>query len=126
MAVASSADQNKVMANLQKIGLREEAWDVVLTSEHVKQNKPAPDIFLSAAREPGVDPSACVVVEDAVNGVQAAKEAGMRCVAVAQTFPAERLQAADIVRDRISDVRLSDLAPDLTPGEARLDIQPNE
>jgi len=56
-------------------------------------------------------------VEDAVNGIEAAKAAGMRCVAVAQTFPAERLQAADIVRDRISDVRLSDLSPNMHPEE---------
>ena len=55
-------------------------------------------------------PAACVVVEDAVNGIQAAKAAGMRCIAVAHTFPAERLQAADIVRDTLAEVRLSDLA----------------
>ena len=114
------------MANLQKIELPEEAWDVVLTSEHVKRNKPSPDIFLCAARELGVDPAVCVVVEDAVNGVQAAKAAGMRCVAVAQTFPAERLQAADIVRDRISDVQLSDLAPGMAAGESGEDIKANE
>ncbi len=109
VAVASSTDSIKVMANLQKIGLPEESWDAVLTGEQVKRNKPSPEIFLSAARKLGVDPSVCVVVEDAVNGIQAAKAAGMRCVAVAQTFPAERLQNADIVRDRIGDVQLADL-----------------
>jgi beta-phosphoglucomutase len=49
------------------------------------------------------------VVEDAVNGIQAAKAAGMRCIAVAQTFPAERLSEADLVRETIAQVRLSDL-----------------
>ena len=111
VAVASSADKIKVIANLQKIKLPVESWDAVVTGEHVERKKPMPDIFLSAAQNLGVDSAACVVVEDAVNGIQAAKAAGMRCIAVAQTFPPERLQEADIVRDKIADVQLSDLAP---------------
>jgi len=117
LAVASSADKIKVVANLKKIELPTETWDAVITGERVEQKKPAPDIFLTAARDLGVLPAQCVVVEDAVNGIEAAKAAGMRCVAVAQTFPAERLQAADIVRDKISDVRLSDLSPNMYPEE---------
>jgi beta-phosphoglucomutase len=116
VAVASSADRIKVVATLQKIGLPLESWDAVVTGEQVKNKKPAPDIFLSAAEILGVTPSECVVVEDAVNGIQAAKAARMRCIAVAQTFPAEHLQMSDIVRNKISDVQLSDLAPDLTLG----------
>jgi HAD superfamily hydrolase (TIGR01509 family) len=114
LAVASGTDTIKVMANLQKIGLPEESWDAVVTGNDVKNNKPAPDIFLSAARRLGVAPAACAVVEDSVNGIRAAKAAGMRCVAVAQTFPAHLLREADVVRDNISDVRLSDLAPGLS------------
>jgi HAD superfamily hydrolase (TIGR01509 family) len=119
LAVASSADKIKVVANLKKIGLPPESWDAVVTGERVEHKKPAPEIFLVAARDLGVPPTQCVVVEDAVNGIEAAKAAGMRCVAVAQTFPAERLQAADVVRVRISDVWLSDLAPDLPPEESQ-------
>lgn len=113
VAVASSADKIKVVANLQKIGLPPEFWDAVVTGDQVKHNKPAPDVFLFAAQSLGANPAACVVIEDAVNGIQAAKTAGMRCVAVAQTFPAKRLRKADIVRDKISQVQLSDLAPSL-------------
>lgn len=111
LAVASSADAIKVTANLQAIGLPPEVWDVVLTGESVQRNKPAPDIFLLAAEKLGVAADECVVVEDAVNGVRAAKAAGMRCVAVAHTFPAERLREADLVRDTIAQVSVSDLAP---------------
>ena len=114
VAVASSADEIKVTPNLQKIGLPPELWDAVVTGEQVKHKKPAPDIFLYAAQSLSVSPKECVVVEDAVNGIQAAQAAGMRCVAVAQTFPAQRLQQADVVREKISDVQLSDLAPNLT------------
>jgi len=113
ISVASSADKIKVLANLQKINYPPEFWDTVIVAEQVKHKKPAPDIFLSAAQNLNVKPAECAVVEDAVNGIQAAKTAGMRCVAVATTFPAVRLQEADIVRNKISQVRLSDLAPHL-------------
>jgi beta-phosphoglucomutase len=87
VAVASSADHIKVAANLQKIQLPIPFWDTVTSGEDVLAKKPAPDIFLKAADNLGVAPTACVVVEDAVNGIQAAIAAGMRCVAVAQSFP---------------------------------------
>jgi beta-phosphoglucomutase-like phosphatase (HAD superfamily) len=81
----------------------------VVTGEDIAQKKPAPDIFLKAAKKLGRPAAACVVLEDAINGVQAAKAAGMRCIAVAQTFAAQRLTAADLVRNRISEVSLQDL-----------------
>lgn len=109
IAVASSADRIKIAANLDKIGLPITTWDTVVTGEDVVAKKPAPDIFLAAAKRLGEFPGDCVVVEDAINGIQAAKAAGMRCVAVAQTFAAGELQAADLVRQRISEVSVSDL-----------------
>ena len=111
VAVASSADKVKVEANLKKIGPPVEFWDAVIWGEDVKNKKPAPDIFLLAAAKLRVTPKVCVVVEDAINGIQAAHRAGMGCVAVAHTFSADRLREADIVRERISDVLLSDLGP---------------
>jgi HAD superfamily hydrolase (TIGR01509 family) len=110
VAVASSADRIKVDANLQKIGLPVEVWDAVVWAEDVKNKKPAPDIFLAAAKKLGMRPRDCAVIEDAVNGVQAAHAAGMKCIAVAQTFAADRLQEADLIRGKISNVRVSDLA----------------
>jgi beta-phosphoglucomutase len=109
VAVASSADQIKVEANLRKIGLPPEFWDAIIQAEDVVNKKPAPDIFLAAARKLGVAPANCVVIEDAVNGVQAAKAAGMRCLAVAQTFPAHQLRMADKVRQTIAGVTIEDL-----------------
>ena len=105
------SDTIKVAANVKKLGLRLETWDATVTGEQVKKKKPSPDIFLFAARELHMEPEVCTVVEDAVNGIQAAKAAKMRSVAVATTFPAERLQAADVVCKDISQVQLSDLAP---------------
>ncbi len=108
-AVASSADRIKVAANLNKIGLPPETWDALVVGEDVKSKKPAPEIFLHAARRLDLPPANCVVIEDAVNGVQAAKAAGMRCVAVAHTFPAAQLATADLVRTKIQLVSLADL-----------------
>jgi beta-phosphoglucomutase len=109
LAVASSADQIKVVANLRQINLPPESWEAVVTGEEVVAKKPAPDIFLKAAAKLAVRPDECVVVEDAVNGIQAALAAGMRCVAVAQSFAPERLQAAHLVRKTIAEVSLNDL-----------------
>jgi HAD superfamily hydrolase (TIGR01509 family) len=109
VALASSADRIKIDANLREIGLPPATWDAVVSAEDVVNKKPAPDIFLAAARKLGAAPGACVVIEDAVNGVQAAKAAGMRCVAVAHTFPSEKLAGADLVRPNIAELSLQDL-----------------
>lgn len=108
-AVASSADRIKIEANLRKIGLPPESWDAIVTGEDVARTKPDPEIFLAAARLLLLAPPACVVVEDAPNGIQAAKAAGMRCVAVAQTFAAEKLAPADLLRRTLAEVSIADL-----------------
>ena len=109
VAIASSADRVKIDAHLRKIGLPPETWDAIVTAEDVALKKPAPDIYLASARKLGLLPEQCVAIEDAVNGVQAAKSAGMRCVAVAQTVPPEQLQGADLVREKIAEISLDDL-----------------
>jgi beta-phosphoglucomutase len=109
IAVASSADLIKIEANLHKIGVPPREWHALVCAEDVVHKKPAPDIFLAAARKLGLSPAECVVIEDAVNGIQAAKAAGMFCVAVAQSFPAVKLQQADVVHEKVADIRLDDL-----------------
>jgi len=56
--------------------------------------KPAPDIFVEAARRLGLEPRVCLVIEDAVAGVTAAKAAGSRCLGITSSFSADRLMAA--------------------------------
>lgn len=116
VAVASSADRIKIDANLHQIGLPPRTWDGIVTGDDVEHKKPAPDIFLAAAQCLGLAPGACVVVEDAVNGIEAAKSAGMRCVAVAQTFPVEQLGQADLIRPGMGDVTVKDLCGELDVG----------
>jgi len=108
-AVASSADRIKINANLNKIGLPPESWQAIVTAEDVDHRKPDPAIFLTASRRLGISPHDCTVVEDAVNGIAAAKAAGMRCVALTSTFPAHQLTQADLIRPSIADITLEDL-----------------
>jgi HAD superfamily hydrolase (TIGR01509 family) len=111
LAVASSADRVKVEANLRAIAVDLAWFGAVVVGEDVEHKKPAPDIFLAAARKLGVPPGECCVVEDAVNGVAAAKAAGMRCVAVEQSFAAALLQPAgpDVIRGTLAAIALADL-----------------
>ncbi|WP_069174283.1 HAD family hydrolase [Streptomyces griseus] len=81
MAVASGSSRAAIEATLAVTGL-DAYFPVCVSAEEVARGKPAPDVFLEAARRLGVEPSACVVVEDAVPGVEAAHAAGMRCIAV--------------------------------------------
>jgi beta-phosphoglucomutase len=108
-ALASSADPIKIQANLRHIGLPYDDWQAVVSGEEVVHKKPAPDLFLVAAKKLALPPRQCVVVEDAVNGIQAAKAAGMRCLAVAHTFPVAQLGAADVVCQGTAEVSLQDL-----------------
>lgn len=108
-AVASSADRIKIEANLNKIGLPPSTWQAIVTAEDVERRKPDPSIFLKAAQLLGIAPTHCTVVEDAVNGITAAKAAGMRCIAIASTFPATQLSQADVVRASIAEITVQDL-----------------
>ena len=92
MVLASSADRVKVDANLKVANIPQETFAAVISGEDVINKKPSPDIFLEAAKRAGSEPKECIVVEDAVNGIRAAKAAGMKCIAVASTFPRQRLE----------------------------------
>ena len=99
IAVASGADRTKVVANLRAIGMPENTFDTVVDGTQVVRKKPAPDIFLEAARRLGLSPDECLVVEDAVSGVAAAKAAGMRCLALTTSFGPHELAGADWVAE---------------------------
>jgi HAD superfamily hydrolase (TIGR01509 family) len=81
MAVASGSSRAAISATLAVTGLAA-YLPLYVSAEEVGRGKPAPDVFLEAARRLGVAPDTCVVLEDAVPGVRAAHAAGMRCVAV--------------------------------------------
>ena len=101
-AIASSAPQANVEALIYELGLEESFYAMVSGAD--MPGKPDPGVFLEAARQIEMPPEKCVVVEDAVAGVEGAKRAGMKCVAVTTTNIPEALSAADIVVDRLDEL----------------------
>ncbi len=79
MSVASNGRRASVLATLDAIGLRD-LFGAVVSIDDVEHGKPAPDLFLEAARQMGVAPADCVVFEDSAEGMEAAQRAGMRAV----------------------------------------------
>ncbi|MFE1437349.1 HAD family hydrolase [Streptomyces sp. NPDC058739] len=110
--VASSGSHEKMRHTLGRTGLYDFFAGRIYSASEVPRGKPAPDLFLHAARRMGVDPAACAVVEDSGPGVAAARAAGMRVFGYAGgPTPAERLQGPDtIVFDDMRDL------PDLLTG----------
>jgi len=104
MAVASSADRIKVLINLREIGLSADHFHAIVTGEDVKNKKPFPDIYLKAAELLGTKPEECLVVEDAVSGVKAAKAAGAKCLALTTSFDADLLTEADWICEDLANV----------------------
>ncbi|CAN4108921.1 unnamed protein product [Withania somnifera] len=111
VAVASSADRIKVDANLAAAGLPITMFDAIVSADAFENLKPAPDIFLAASRILDVPTSECIVIEDALAGVQAAKAAKMRCIAVTTTLSEDTLKVAEpsLIRKEISDISLEDI-----------------
>jgi len=92
LAVCSAADLRKVRYNIQAIGVDESIFTALVTGSDVERKKPFPDIYLEGARQVGMKPEDCLVVEDAISGIQAAHAAGMDAVGVPTTFSKEELK----------------------------------
>jgi len=107
IAVGSSAPKVNIDLVLDRLSVHR-FFDAVVYGDMVKRGKPAPDTFLTAAEKLSVPPAQCVVVEDAVAGVQAGKAAGMAVVAVTTTRTRKDLAQADRVIDRFTEVTASD------------------
>ncbi len=111
LCVASSSKPERILFSLERTGLLRFFAGRCFSSAQVARGKPAPDLFLHAAATCGADPASCVVIEDSVAGVRAAKAAGMRAIGFTgggHTTPAsaERLHAAgaDVVVTSWSEV----------------------
>jgi beta-phosphoglucomutase len=110
LAVASGSDAVKVEANLREIDLAPTLFDAIVTGSEVARKKPAPDIFLEACARLRLESAVCLVIEDAVNGVRAAKAAGTRCLALTTSFTAEELAQADWTASDLAHVPSQALA----------------
>jgi len=104
-AIVTSADEFKMLVNLREVGLPLSNFDVTVFAEMVRKSKPDPEIFLTASEMLGIQPSECLVIEDAPSGLQAAQAAGMKSLALSTTFPPEKLELADWIIPDLSYFR---------------------
>lgn len=113
LAIASGALRSEIELILQSIGLRT-FFQVIVSAEDVHEGKPDPEIFLKALRllnqqQPRVQailPSECLIVEDSKEGISGAKRAGIKCLAVANSHPAEELKKAAAVVQSLEEVSI--------------------
>jgi len=105
LAIATSGTLEKSRAVLEaaKVPYRKMVY---INGDHVKNKKPDPELFLLAAERMDIAPVNCVVIEDAPNGVQAAKTAGAKCIAVTNSTTAANLCEADLVCDSLEQIKL--------------------
>jgi len=101
-ALASSGSKGNIKSILTAL-IAEKYFDKIISGDGLP-SKPDPFVFLKAADCLGILPLNCLVIEDAVVGVQAAKTAGMKCVAVTTNNPAEKLKDADVVLSNLTEL----------------------
>jgi HAD superfamily hydrolase (TIGR01509 family) len=118
LAIASGARRAEVESTLKTAGLYH-CFQAILAAEDFTRGKPHPESYLSALdrlndrrvpASPAIMPRECLVIEDSLGGVRGARAAGMVCLAVSNTYPAEQLREADAVTPSLEEVNLDDLA----------------
>jgi len=102
-AIASSAVPENVEVIIRGLGI-ENCFQAIAYGTEVAEGKPSPQIFQLAAKKLGARAGSCVVIEDAIAGVTAAKSAGMKCIAVTNSHPGKSLEKADLIVDTLEKV----------------------
>jgi HAD superfamily hydrolase (TIGR01509 family) len=105
VAIATSSTLEKSRAVLSAVGIPYNKM-VYINGNDVEHKKPDPELFLIAAERIGIESANCVVIEDAPNGVQAAKAAGAGCIAVTNSTTADKLSEADLICNSLEQVNL--------------------
>ncbi len=107
IATSGTLEKSSAVLNAAKVPYQQMVY---INGNDVKNKKPDPELFLLAAAGIGIDPANCVVIEDAPNGIQAAKAAGARCIAVTNSADAAKLQQADLICDSLEQIDLETIA----------------
>ena len=110
-AIASAAPPENVDFVLDKSGLRE-YFDVVMNAGHVIKGKPDPEIYLKTAQKLACSPRSCLVFEDSIPGLIAAKNAGMKVIALTTTYPPAELKDADYIISDFTEIDLNRMGLD--------------
>ena len=115
IATSSSREMSEVAVRGAKVPCDRMAY---VSGSDVKNKKPHPEIFLLAAQRMGIPPAGCVVIEDSPGGVEAAKAAGAKCIAVTNTTTPENLRQADLICESLEQVDLETLVNLVSPNPA--------
>ncbi len=102
-SLASSGEMANIISVLEALQVSD-YFSSIISGAHLPASKPNPMIFTLAAASLGVQPEKCLVIEDAITGIQAAKSANMSCCAIATTLPQDQLLQADIVLESFAKV----------------------
>ena len=113
LALVSSTPKENIELITENLGIKK-YFSLFINGDDVKEGKPSPQGFLLAAKKLGVEPKNCVVMEDAVVGVRAAKRAGMYCIAIANTYPKKDITEADIVVNSLEEITVKMIVKLLT------------
>jgi HAD superfamily hydrolase (TIGR01509 family) len=106
IAIASSGSRRYIDAVLQRFRLAD-YFSVIVTGDDVTKGKPDPEVYRKAALRLGVPPEECLVLEDATKGIEAAKAAGCRCIAVRNPHtPKQETKKADLTVERLGDIMI--------------------
>ncbi len=112
LAIVSGALRHEIELILKSVGLRS-SFEHITAAEDMRNGKPDPEGYLHALqalnRRAAIQASDCLVIEDTIPGIQAARAAGMRCLAVSTTFPADQLSGADAVASTLKGYDLEAL-----------------
>lgn len=103
IATSGTLEKSRAVLNATKVTYEEMVY---VNGNDVTHKKPYPELFLLAAERMAIDPVDCVVIEDSPNGIQAAKAAGSRCIAVTNTFTTENLAEADLICNSLEEITL--------------------
>lgn len=107
LAIATSSPRPKAMPTLKAACIPVEMFSEIITGDMVTHKKPHPEIYEAAVTALAMPKENCVVIEDAVSGVQSAKAAGLSCIAVTTSFRRDELAEADVVVGSLEDVNLT-------------------
>ncbi|MEJ2636492.1 MAG: HAD family phosphatase [Calditrichia bacterium] len=107
-AIATSAPRSNVKFTLEKTGTAQ-FFEVVLDEEDIGKSKPDPEIYLKTAAAIGFPPQKCIVIEDSLSGVEAARRAGCKVIGITTTHPGNELSETQMVIRDFADLEISDL-----------------
>lgn len=103
-ALVTSSDSETISRALKIIGIQKNSFNAYISFEKCRKRKPSPLPYLLAARYLKVKPGECIVIEDSVAGVESAKRAKMKCIAVTNSYPASKLKKADLIVRNLREI----------------------